>query len=109
MAYDEELSERIRAQLEGESGLSEKRMFGGLAFLIDGNMACGVNKTALVVRFDPAIHADVLAEPGARDFDLSPRPMKGWACVDPDGYRTDVDLERWVERGLSFARGLPPK
>lgn len=109
MAYEDALSERIRAHLEGEPGLSEKRMFGGLAFLINGNMACGVNKTALIVRFDPANHADVLAESGARDFDLSPRPMKGWVSVDADGYRTDADLERWVDRGLSFARGLPPK
>jgi TfoX N-terminal domain len=109
MAYDEELSERIRAHLESEPGLSEKRMFGGIAFLVNGNMACGVNKTDLIVRFDPDIHADVLAEPGAREFDLSQRPMKGWVCVDAGGYRADADFERWVERGLGFARGLPPK
>ena len=109
MAYDEELSERIRAHLEGEPGLSEKRMFGGLAFLINGNMACGVNKTDLIVRFDPDTQADVLAQPGAREFDLSPRPMKGWVSVDSDGYRSEADLERWVERGVEFARGLPPK
>jgi TfoX/Sxy family transcriptional regulator of competence genes len=109
MAYDEELSERIRAHLEGEPGLSEKRMFGGIAFLINGNMACGVNKTDLIVRIDPGTHADVLAEPGAREFDLSARPMKGWVSVDAAGYGSDADFGRWVERGVGFARGLPPK
>lgn len=109
MAYDEALAERLRAHLEGEPGLSEQRMFGGIAFLINGNMACGVNKTDLIVRFDPDTHVDVLAEPGARQFDLSARPMKGWVSVDAVGYRADADFDRWVERGLSFARGLPPK
>ncbi|HEX2499720.1 MAG: TfoX/Sxy family protein [Actinomycetes bacterium] len=109
MAYDEELSERIRAHLEGEPGLSEKRMFGGIAFLINGNMACGVNKTDLIVRFDPDTHTETLAEPGAREFDLSRRPMKGWVSVAADGYRAEADFERWVARGVGFARGLPPK
>lgn len=109
MAYDEELSDRIRRHIEDEPGLSEKRMFGGIGFLINGNMACGVNKDDLIVRVDAATHADVVAEPGARAFDMTGRPMKGWICVDPDGYRTDADLVRWLGRGIDYARGLPPK
>jgi len=109
MAYDEELADRIRARLGAEPGLSEKKMFGGIAFLINGNMACGVNQDDLIVRVDTGSQAEVMSEPGARDFDMTGRPMMGWVAVDRDGYGTDDDLVRWVERGRDYARRLPPK
>ncbi len=110
MAYDEGVADRMRGLLADESGLSEKKMFGGIAFLINGNMACGVNRDALIVRIDPAAQSTALAEPGVRDFDLSGgRPMKGWIMVDPDGYAKAAQLKKWVSRGVAFARSLPPK
>jgi TfoX/Sxy family transcriptional regulator of competence genes len=109
MAYDEGTADRVRGLLGGEAGLSETRMFGGIAFLINGNMACGVNKDALIVRLDPASQEAAMAEPGAREFDLSARPMKGWIMVDPVGYAKPAQLKKWVGRGVTVARRLPPK
>ena len=110
MAYDEGVADRVRGLVADESGLTEKKMFGGIAFLINGNMACGVNQSALIVRIDPATQPNAMAEPGVRDFDLSGgRPMKGWIMVDPDGYARAAQLKKWVARGVAFARGLPPK
>ncbi|WIV56559.1 TfoX/Sxy family protein [Amycolatopsis nalaikhensis] len=109
MAYDEDLAERVRDALEGERGLAEKKMFGGLAFLLDGNMAVGVTGDALMVRLSAADGEDALAEPGARPFDMTGRPMKGWLLVDPAGHRKAADLGRWVGRGVAFARTMPPK
>jgi TfoX/Sxy family transcriptional regulator of competence genes len=84
-------------------------MFGGLAIMLDGNMAVGVSGNDLMVRTDPAQQDALLAEPGARPFDLTGRPMKGWLVVDADGLAEDADLRRWIERGVAFARSLPPK
>jgi TfoX/Sxy family transcriptional regulator of competence genes len=84
-------------------------MFGGLAIMLDGNMAVGVSGDDLMVRTDPAQQDALLAEPGARPFDLTGRPMKGWLVVDADGLAEDADLRRWIERGVAFARSLPPK
>jgi TfoX N-terminal domain len=110
MAYDEEVAGRLRELLTGEAGLSEKKMFGGIGFMINGNMACGVNKSALIVRIDPATQSKIMSEPGVRDFDLSGgRPMKGWIMVDPEGYAKTAHLKKWVARGVAFARSLPPK
>ena len=109
MAYDEGLAIRIREVLGGEPGLTEKRMFGGLAIMLDGNMAVGVSGDDLMVRTDPAQQDALLAEPGARPFDLTGRPMKGWLVVDAGGLAEDADLRRWIERGVAFARSLPPK
>jgi TfoX/Sxy family transcriptional regulator of competence genes len=109
MAYDEGLAIRIREVIGGEPGLAEKRMFGGLAITLDGNMAVGVSGNDLMVRTDPAQQDALLAEPGARPFDLTGRPMKGWLVVDADGLAEDADLRRWIERGVAFARSLPPK
>ena len=109
MAYDEGLAIRIREVLGGEPGLTEKRMFGGLAIMLDGNMAVGVSGDDLMVRTDPAQQDALLAEPGARPFDLTGRPMKGWLVVDAGGVAEDADLRRWIERGVAFARSLPPK
>lgn len=109
MAFDEGLATRVRELLGEQPGLAEKRMFGGLAVLLDGNMACGVYGDGLIVRTDPAEQERLLAEPGARPFDLTRRPMKGWVLVDPDGIAEDADLDRWITRGVRHARSLPPK
>ncbi len=84
-------------------------MFGGLAMLLDGNMAVGVRKDGLIVRTDPDQHERLLTEEGARPFDMTGRPMKGWLVVDASGCAEDSDLRRWVDRGVAYARGLPPK
>jgi hypothetical protein len=109
VAYDEGLATRLRDLIGGEPGLAEKKMFGGLAMLLNGNMAVGVHGDGLVVRTDPAQHEQLLAEPGARLFDLTGRPMKGWLLVDAGGCVGDGDLRRWVDRGVAYARTLPPK
>jgi len=110
MAYDEGVADRVRGLLAGEAGVAEKRMFGGIGFLINGNMACGVNKDALIVRIDPVAQESAMAETGVREFDLSgARPMKGWIMVDPPGYAKAAQLKKWVGRGVTFARSLPPK
>jgi TfoX/Sxy family transcriptional regulator of competence genes len=109
MAFDEGLATRVRDLVAGEDGLAEKKMFGGLAMLLHGNMAVGVHGDALIVRADPADQATLLAEPGARMFDMTGRPMKGWLTVDPEGFTEDDDLRRWVARGIAYAHALPPK
>jgi len=109
MAYDEGLATRLRDLIGAEPGLTEKKMFGGLAMLLHGNMAVGVHSDALIVRTDPAQQETLLAEPGARVFDMTGRPMKGWLLVDPVGIAEDDDLRRWADRGTTYARGLPPK
>ena len=109
MAYDEGLATRLRELLDGEPGVNEKKMFGGLAMLIGGNMAVGVHKDSLIARVDPARHDEYLTEPGVRPFDITRRPMKGWLLVDPPGCAEDEDLQRWVERGVAYAHSLPSK
>ena len=109
MAYDEGLAERLRETLAEERGLTERRMFGGVAFMLDGNMAVGVSGDELMVRAGPDRFDDALARSHARVFDLSGRPMKGWVLVAPDGTADDADLADWLELGVSFARSLPPK
>jgi hypothetical protein len=109
MAYDEGLATRVRDVLGEQPGLAEKKMFGGLAFLLNGNMACGVRGDDLIVRV-AADTADAVAdEPGTRPFDLTGRPMKGWLMVAADGHAEDDDLRRWVGRGVAHATSLPPK
>jgi TfoX/Sxy family transcriptional regulator of competence genes len=110
MAYDEDLAHRIREVLADEAGVTEKAMFGGLAFLIGGNMAVGITSTAeLMVRVGPDGTDAALARPHARLFDMSGRPMKGWILVAPEGFRTKRQLGAWVDRGLRLARTLPAK
>ena len=109
MAYDEGLATRVRDLVGGEPGLTEKKMFGGLAMLLDGTMTCGVHGAELIVRTDPAEHEAQLAEPGAHPFDVGGRQMKGWLLVAAYGCEQDTDLRRWVDRGVSYARTLPPK
>jgi hypothetical protein len=109
MAYDTGLAERIRSRLGRLPGLQERKMFGGIGFLINGNMACGVHKNELMVRIGPERNAELLARPHTRPFDLSGRPMAGWILVGPEGCKTEADLGGWVKMGVDFAKSLPAK
>jgi TfoX/Sxy family transcriptional regulator of competence genes len=110
MAYDEELANRIRELIAGEAGVTEQRMFGGLAFLIGGNMSVAASgQGGLMVRVDPDETDALVAKPHARPFEMRGREMRGWLRVDPQGVRTKRQLEPWVARGVSYARSLPPK
>ena len=107
MAYDEDLAGRLRALLAGRSDADERKLFGGLAFLIRGNICCGVNGEELIVRVDPERADDALADPHARPMDLTGRPMRGFIVVRAAGLRGDR-LERWVRVGVARAE-LPPR
>ena len=109
MAYDEELAERVRRALTPREGLSEKKMFGGIAFMLRGNMACGIVKDDLMVRVGPERYDDALARPHARPMDFTGRAMKGMVYIGPEGLRSDADLAEWVRGGAEFAATLPPK
>ncbi len=109
MAYDHALAEEIRARIGDHPGLIEKEMFGGIAFMIAGNMAIGVSGDELMVRVGKEAHDEAAARPGARIFDMSARPMRGWISVAPDGFRTEEELEGWIRQGVSYAESLPPK
>jgi TfoX/Sxy family transcriptional regulator of competence genes len=109
MAFDEKLAERVRGQVGGRDGLSEKKMFGGLAFLLHGNMSCGIHGDELIVRIDPETTEAALAEPGTRIFDITGRPMKGWLLVGAAGLEDEPTLVKWVRRGLDYAASLPKK
>jgi len=109
MAYDEGLAERIRGLLEDSGKASERRMFGGLAFMIHGHMTLGIVKDELMVRVGPDTYPHSLREPHARAMDFTGRPMKGFVFVSPEGLESDADLQRWVERGVRYAASLPTK
>ncbi len=95
--------------LAGQVGVREVRMFGGLCFLADGNMACGIVGAELVVRAGADAWPDALSQPHAREMDFTRRPMKGMVYVSADGFTEDADLARWIARGMTYARSLPPK
>jgi TfoX/Sxy family transcriptional regulator of competence genes len=110
MAYDEDLANRIRELVAGEPDLTEQRMFGGLAFLIGGNMSVAASgQGGLMVRVDPDETEALVAKPHAQPFVMRGREMKGWLRVDDQGVRTKRQLEPWVRRGVAYARSLPPK
>ena len=109
MAYDETLAECVRERLAGRSGINERRMFGGLTFMLDGNMCCCVTEHGLMVRVGTDAYEDALAQPHAKVMDLTGRPMRGWVLVEPEGLASDAMLGRWVEQGAEFAGTLPPK
>lgn len=109
MAFDDGLAERLREVLADEPGIIEKPMFGGLAFLYAGNMSVGVHGGALIVRVGPLAHDDALSKPGARVFDITGKPMKGWIVVEPEGIEDDHAFAVWVAQGVEFAKSLPPK
>jgi hypothetical protein len=108
MAVDEQLAARVRAAIRSLPAVTEKRMFGGIAFLVNGRMAVGVHRDELIVRLSPTDAVQALAEPGVRVFDITGRPMKGWLLVGARGVE-GAALGGWVQRGIGYARGLPPK
>jgi len=110
MAYEEDLANRIRELLAGEPDVTERRMFGGLAFLIGGNMSVSASgQGGLMVRVDPAQTDALVAKPGAERMVMRGREMNGWLRVDTEAVRTKRQLEPWVKRGVAYARSLPPK
>ncbi len=110
MAYDVELADRLREVLDTEPGLSEKRMFGGLAFLLEGRMAVAVTgQGGLLLRVEPTTSEDLLDPPSVRRFEMRGREMDGWLHVAPEAVTTGEDLRGWVEHGVAYVRTLPPK
>lgn len=109
MAYDEGLAQRIREIVEDTAGSSEKKMFGGLCFLVSGNMCCGVTGDELMVRVGPDAYEDALARAGAREMDFTGRAMRGMVYVSVDAIEDDDMLGEWVGRGAAFAGSLPAK
>jgi TfoX/Sxy family transcriptional regulator of competence genes len=110
MAYDEELAHRLREQLADEGGITETKMFGGLAFLVHGNMCVSASRNGgLLVRIDPADTEAALARPHVALMQMGGRTMDGWITVAPDGLKTKRELGAWVKRGLTYAKSLTPK
>ena len=109
MAFNERLADRVRVALARRRGVGEKKMFGGVAFLAGGHMFCGVNQDDLVVRVGPKGWAEALARRHVRPIDFTGKPLTGYVYVAPAGARTAAQLKAWVDRGLQFARTLPPE
>jgi hypothetical protein len=109
MAFDEELADRVRELLSARSDVSERKMFGGIAFMVGGNMALGVSGNELMVRLDPADGEKALTEEGVRVFDMTGRPMKGWILVSPGRTANQAGLSEWVDAGADYAASLPAK
>lgn len=109
MAYDKGLAQRVREILEEEPGFDEKKMFGGICFLLFGNMVSGIIKDDLIVRVAADRYEEMLKMPHAGKFDLTGKPMKGWVMVLSEALNSDEELNDWVQRAVSFVRTLPPK
>lgn len=109
MGYDQQTAERVRRTLTGRPGVVEKRMVGGLSFMVDGHMCCGVTSTALMVRIGSDAYERELARPYVRPMEFAGRPLAGYVCVDPEGFPTDAALATWVQRGIDFVSTLPAK
>src|SRR5215510_1121788 len=109
MAYSEELAARVREVLARRKGVAEKKMFGGLTFLLRGHMCCGIVKDELVLRLGPAQGEKALTQPYTRECDFTGRPLQGMVMVSPGGYQRDRDLSRWVRQAADFASPLPAK
>ena len=109
MPYNEQLADRIRALIGEGPGLTERKMFGGIAFMLNGNMFCGITRDDLMVRVGTERFDEALSQPGTRPMDFTGRPMKGMAFVGPEGYTTEKQLHDWVEQALDYARSLPAK
>jgi TfoX/Sxy family transcriptional regulator of competence genes len=109
MAYDESLAKRVSAVLGDLPNLTEKKMFGGVGYLLNGNMACGVHKEFLIVRVGPESYPQALERSHTKMFDITGRPMTGWVMVSPEGCTMEADLQNWVRQGLDFAATLPVK
>jgi hypothetical protein len=109
MPYSESLAERIRQALGRRKRIEEKKMFGVVGFLLNGNMLVAVWQISLIARIGPDQYDEVLKTPNVREFDITGRPMKGWIMVEPDGIENDKQLSRWIERAMSFVETLPAK
>ena len=109
MAYSESLADKIRSILKKRRGVTEKKMFGGLCFLIDGKMCCGVEKNRLVVRVGPKNYATLLKRKHVRPMDFTGRPLTGFVYVLPQALKTKTTLAWWIDLGLQWARSLPKK
>lgn len=109
MSYDLRLAHRICEKMEHLLGFAEKKMFGGVGFLLNGNMACGVLKDELIVRLGVDEFDEAMKLPHIRAFDLTGKPMKGWVMVSPEGCASENDLSLWLEKGIRFAQSLPAK
>jgi len=109
MAYNKSSAERIRNEMRKNQGFVEKKMFGGVCFLLNGNMACGILNDDIIVRVGKVAYEDCLALSHTRQFDMTGRPMTGWVMVSPEGYQSDAELKAWLQRGIDFAQSLPPK
>jgi TfoX N-terminal domain len=109
MAYDEGLVERLREVFRGRSGIVEKKMFGGLAFMLSGNMCCGVVGETLMARVGPVQYEAALARPHTREMDFTGKSLKGFVYVDPEGFESDADLQSWVALCEAFVGSLPRK
>ncbi len=109
MAYDSQLAERVRALVRPVRETSEREQFGGVAFLLRGNVACGVLGADLLVRVGPARHEEAMTSKQVRPFSLTGKPSRGWVLVRPAGLKTAATLKKWVEMGMDFARTLPKK
>ena len=109
MAFSESLAARIRDALSRKKGVEEKKMFGGVGFLLNGNMLVGVWKDFLIARLGPEAYDDALLEPHVKEFDITGKPMKGWVLVEPGGIEDGDQLKGWIERTTKFVKGLPAK
>ncbi len=109
MAYNEELAGRVRQALIARDGYNEKKMFGGICFLLHGNMACGIVRDLLIVRVGPERYAEALDRPHAAVFDMTGRPMRGWVQIGPAGWEPSGALEEWLQLGVDYALTFAPK
>ncbi|OGO35963.1 MAG: RNA methyltransferase [Chloroflexi bacterium RBG_16_57_11] len=109
MAHDERIAQRAREEMQDLPGFTEKKMFGGVGFLLWGNMACGVNGDDFIVRVGKDGNDEALSQPHTRVFDMTGKPMPGWILVRPEGVNSQADLRRWIDRGVKFTLTLPPK
>jgi len=109
MAFDETLASRVRKLMSRRRNVTERRMLGGLAFLLNGNMCCSVGRDRILIRTGPAKYEEALGRPHTREMNFTGRTMKGYIYVDPAGYESDEDLKQWVGAALEFVSSLPPK
>jgi TfoX/Sxy family transcriptional regulator of competence genes len=109
MAYDEGVAQRLREAFETVANVGEKRMFGGIAFMVNGHMSCGVVDDTLMVRVGPERYREALKKPHAREMDFTGKPLRGFVYVAPEGFESDDDLASWMNISLEFVKSLPPK
>lgn len=109
MPYSESLAARIRTELRGRRDIEEKKMFGGMVFLLHGNLLVGVWQCSLIARIGPEAYESALREPDVREFDVTGKPMRGWVLIEPDGIESEAQLADWIERATNFVATLPRK